>query len=83
MMKKAGKRALLERKNAKYIQIDDATTVNYSDDVNIDDLATIGYNSDTETDTDIVDNGTLPTSDEQQQAKKIIQKYKNLKRNAL
>ena len=80
MMKKAGKRALQELKKAKYIQSDDAKTVNYDDDINIDDSTTAGYNSDTEI--DIADNRTLSTSVAQQQAKRIIKKHKNLKRKA-
>ena len=79
-MKKAGKRALQELKKAKYIQTDDAKTVNYDDDINIDDSATVGYNSDREI--DVADNGTLSTSVAQQQAKRIIKKHKNLKRKA-
>ena len=47
IVKNAGKRALQELKNAKYIQTDNTKTVNYDDDVNIDDLATAEYNSKT------------------------------------
>ena len=47
IVKNAGKRALQELKNAKYIQTDNTKTVNYDDDVNIDDLATAECNSKT------------------------------------
>ena len=77
MVKKAEKKALQELKKAKYIQTDDAKTVNYDNDVNVDDLATVGYNSDMEM--NIEDNRTPPTSVAQQQAKKIIKKTKKNK----
>ena len=67
-------------KKVKYMQTDDAKTVNYDDDVNIDHLATVGYNSDTEI--DVANNRTLSTSFAQQQAKRITKKYKSLKRKA-
>ena len=47
MVKKAGKRAFEELRKTKYMQTDDAKTVNYDDEVNIDDLPTVGYNSNT------------------------------------
>ena len=73
MVKKAEKRALQDLKTAKYMQTDD-------DDVNIDDVATVGYNSDTEM--NLADKRTPPTSVAQQQAKRTIKKYKNVKRKA-
>ena len=69
-VKKPGKSALYELKKAKNIQTGHAKTVNYNDDVNIDDLATVGYDSDTEM--NLLDKRTPPTSVVQQPAKRII-----------
>ena len=74
MVKKAGKRAFEELRKAKYMQIDDAKTVNYGDEVNIDDLPTVGYNSNTEM--NLADKRTPATSFGQQQAKRIIKNTK-------
>ena len=72
MVKKARKRALQELKKTKYVQTDDAKTVNNDDDVNIDDLVTVGYNSDTEI--NLADKATPLSSAAQQQAKMTIKK---------
>ena len=74
MVKKAGKRAFEELRKAKYMQTDDAKTVNYEDEVNIDDLLTVGYNSNTEM--NLADKRTPATSFGQQQAKRIIKNTK-------
>ena len=74
MIKKAGKRAFEELRKAKYMQTDDAKTVNYEDEVNIDDLPTVGYNSNTEM--NLADKRTPATSFGQQQAKRIIKNTK-------
>ena len=74
MVKKAGKRAFEELRKAKYMQTDDAKTVNYEDEVNIDDLPTVGYNSSTER--NLADKRTPATSFGQQQAKRIIKNTK-------
>ena len=78
-------------KNSKYLQtddektfdynndtkLDDLETVDYNNDVNLDDLEAIGYNSDAE-----VESAPAPKTSvvKHQAAKKIIKKYKNLKR---
>ena len=74
MVKKAGKRAFEELRKAKYMQTDDAKTVNYEDEVNIDDLPTVGYSSNTEM--NLADKRTPATSFGQQQAKRIIKNTK-------
>ena len=74
MVKKAGKRAFEELRKAKYMQTDDAKTVNYEDEVNIDDLPAVGYNSNTEM--NLADKRTPATSFGQQQAKRIIKNTK-------
>ena len=74
MVKKAGKRAFEELRKAKYMQTDDAKTVNYEDEVNIDDLPTVGYNSNTEM--NLADKRTPATSFGQQQAKRILKNTK-------
>ena len=67
-------------KKANYLQTDDDKTVDYNNHTKLDDLSTVGYNSDADV------NVTKPitikpkTNIIQQQAKKIIQKYKSLKR---
>ena len=78
MVKKARKRALQELKKTKYVQTDDAKTVNNDDDVNNDDLVTVGYNSDTEI--NLADKATPLSSTAQQQAKMTIKRYKTLTR---
>ena len=69
MVKKARKKALQKLKNAKakYVQTDDAKTVNNDNDVNIDDLFTVEHNSDTEI--NLADKRTPLSSVAQQQAK--------------
>ena len=74
MVKKAGKRAFEELRKAKYMQTDDAKTVNYDDEVNVDDLPTVGYNSNTEM--NLAYKRTPATSFGQQQAKRIIKNTK-------
>ena len=87
-VKKAAKNAIQKLKKARYIQTDDTQTVNYNVDVNTDDLTTVGYTSDAEienlSDAEAVDytNNNTANSVAQQQAKRIIKKYKNLKRKA-
>ena len=72
MVKKARKKALQKLKNAKakYVQTDDAKTVNNDNDVNIDDLFTVEQNSDTEI--NLADKRTPLSSVAQQQAKMTI-----------
>ena len=72
MVKKARKKALQKLKNAKakYVQTDDAKTVNNDNDVNIDDLFTVEHNSDTEI--NLADKRTPLSSVAQQQAKMTI-----------
>ena len=61
-------------KKANYLQTDDNKTVDYNNDTKLDDLSTVGYKGDADVTT------TPKISTAQQQAKKIIKKYKNLKR---
>ena len=74
MVKKAGKRAFEELRKTKYMQTDDAKTVNYDDEVDIDDLPTVGYNSNTEM--NLADKRTPATRFGQQQAKRILKNTK-------
>ena len=67
-------------KKPNYLQTDDDKTVDYNTDAKLDDLSTVGYNRDA--DVDITKPMTVKpkTSVTQQQTKKIIKKYKSLKR---
>ena len=85
-IKKAAKKknAIQKLKKARYLQTDDTRTVNCNDNVNIDDLITARYNSDAEIE-NLSHAETVKmaaNSVSQQQAKRIIKKYKNLKRKA-
>ena len=74
MLKKVSKDAIKELRKARYVKKDDDKNVT-SEDVNVGDVSTVGYNSDTE------NLQTTPVmSSSQQQTKKIIKKYKDLKR---
>ena len=57
--------------------LDDLETIDYNSDTNLDELETIGYNSDVE-----IELTTAPeiSTAQQQVAKNIAKKYKNLKR---
>ena len=63
-------------------------TVNYNSDIEPDNLSTINYNSDVEvddvSDVETIDYSTTTNTNTvaQQQAKRIIKKYSNLKRKA-
>ena len=72
-VKKASKKAITWLKKDNYLQTDDDKTVDYNNDTELSGLSTVGYNSDADVTT------TLKISTVQQQAKKIIKKYKNLK----
>ena len=65
-------------KKDNYLQTDDDKTVDYNNDTKLDDLSTVQYNSDA--DVNITKPMTIKpkTSITQQQAKKIIKKYKSL-----
>ena len=67
-------------KKDNYLQTDDDKTVDYNNDTKLDDLSTAGYNSDA--DVNITKPITIKpkTCITQQQAKRIIKKYKSLKR---
>ena len=78
-------------KKSNYLQTEDDKTVDYNNDANLDDLETIDYNNDTNldeletigynSDADIELTTAPEISTAQQQiAKKIVKKYKNLKR---
>ena len=80
--KKINKKATKYLKKAGYLDIDDAETVNYSNDTNIDDAETIDYNNDNKPsnlDKDI-QKVALKKKSASILAKKILTKYKNLKR---
>ena len=64
-------------KKSNYFQTDDDKTVDYNNDTNLGELETIGYNSLVE-----IELTTVPkiSTAQQQVAKKIVKKYKNLKR---
>ena len=75
------KQAIKEMKKSNYLETDDVETVNYNDDINIDDISTAGEvkivnMSDTET----IDYGKVNKDITQQYVKRIIKKYRNLKR---
>ena len=78
-------------KKSNYFQTDDDKTVDYNNDTNLGDLETIDYNNDTnlgELETIgynslvEIELTTVPkiSTAQQQVAKKIVKKYKNLKR---
>ena len=73
-IKKASKKAINWMKKTNYLQTDDDKIVDYNNDTELDELSTVGYNSKADVTT------TPKISTVQQQAKKIIKKYKNLKR---
>ena len=73
-------------KKSNYLQTDDTETVNYNSRIEPDDLSTVNYNSGAETagvsDAEIIDYDTTNKSSvAHQQAKRIIEKYRYLKRN--
>ena len=73
---KINKKAAKYLKEAGYLDVDDAETVDYSNNTNSGDVATIDYNNDNE-DIQKVD---LKKKSATIAAKKILTKYKNLKR---
>ena len=73
MLKRASKYVIKELKKYSYIKTDSDKTFSH-EDVNINDFSTVAYNSDTE------NMQTTPAiSSSQQQAKRRIKKYTNLK----
>ena len=81
----------LDENFTKYLQIDDDKTVDYNKDTNLDDLETVDYNNDIylddletigyKSDAEVEPSLAPKTSVvKHQAAKKIIKKYKNLKR---
>ena len=75
-------------KKSKHIQVDDMETINYNSNIEQDDLSTINYNSDVEiddvSDAETIDYNTTTNKNDvaQQEAKRIIKKYRNSKRKA-
>ena len=61
----------------KDTNLDDLETVDYNNDIYLDDLETIGYKSDAEVEPSLAPKTSVV---KHQAAKKIIKKYKNLKR---
>ena len=81
-MKKANKKATEWLKKAGYLETDDLATVNYNNDVSLDDVQTVDYNNDTQFDElDSEPEQIVPKNiSTQKTAKKIIKKYRILKR---
>ena len=86
--KELTRKAIDNMKKSKHFHTDDMETVNYNSDIEPDNLSTVNYNSDIEID-DVPDAETIDyntttnrNSVAQQQAKRIIKKYRNLKRKA-
>ena len=73
-------------KKSKHLQTDDMETVNYNSDIEPDNLSTVNCNSDDEIDdvsnAETIDYNTKTNKNSvaQQQTKRIIKKYRNLKR---
>ena len=66
-----------------FLETDDLMTIDYNNDVSLDDAATVDYHNDTQPNdlNNEIDKINLKkTSATQKAAKKIIKKYKNLKR---
>ena len=66
-----------------FLETDDLMTIDYNNDVSLDDVATVDYHNDTQPNdlNNEIDKINLKkTSATQKAAKKIIKKYKNLKR---
>ena len=72
----------------KHLQTDDMETVNYNSDIEPDNLSNVNFNSNVEidevSDAETMDYNTRTNKNSvaQQQAKRIIKKYRNLKRKA-
>lgn len=86
--KELPKKATDNMKKSKHLQTDDMETVTYNSDIELDNLSTANHNSDVEID-DVSDAETTDydtkidkNSVAQQQAERIIKKYRNLKRKA-
>ena len=86
--KELTRKATDNMKKSKHFHTDDMETVNYNSDIEPDNLSTVNYNSDIKID-DVPDAETIDyntttnrNSVAQQQAKRIIKKYRNLKRKA-
>ena len=73
---------------SKHLQTDDMETVNYNSDIEPDNLSNANFNSNVEidevSDAETIDYNTTTNKNSvvQQQAKRIIKKYRNLKRKA-
>ena len=86
-IKKITNDAIQNIKKSNYLQTDDKEMFNYNSDIESNDLSTVNYNSDVDMDNvsdakTINYNTTNKSSMAQQQAKRIIKKYRNLKRKA-
>ena len=81
-LKKANKKATEWLKKASYLETDYLETVDYNNDVSLDDAQTVDYNNDTQLDElDSESEKIVPKNiSTQKAAKKIIKKYRNLKR---
>ena len=84
-IKKATKKAIQNLKGNNYLDVE---TVNYNSDIEPDDMSTVNYNSDVEindvSDAETINHNILTKKNiAQEQAKRIIKKYRNPKRKWL
>ena len=81
-MKKANKKATEWLKKAVFLKTDGLETVDYNNDISLDDVQTVDYNNNTQPDElDSEPEQIVPKNiSTQKTAKKIIKKYRNLKR---
>ena len=82
-IKKVTKQAIKEMKKSNYLETDDAETVNYNDGINIDDISTAGnVEIENMSDAETIDYDKVNKGITQQNAKRIINQYRNLKSKA-
>ena len=81
-MKKANKKACKWLKKTSFLGTGNFQIIDYNNDMTLDDLETVDFNNDTQmTDSTDIDKIDLKkTSATQQAIKKIIKKYRNLKK---
>ena len=77
------KQVIKEMKKSNYLETDNVELVNYNDDINIDDISTAGdVEIENMSDAETIDYDKVNKDIPQQHAKRIIKKYRNLKRKA-
>ena len=81
-LKKANKKAAEWLKNAGYLETDDLEMVDYNNDICLDDIQNVNYNNDTQFDELDSDPEQIAPKNisTQKTAKRIMEKYRNLKR---